>query len=79
MVACDGGDKGNSFGEYVPEESVACVTHECTKMRAKAATCEQEGNIEYWSCYRCEKLFTDSSATQELSARDVVVPKLSHW
>ena len=78
MVACDGGDKGNSSGSYVPEESVACVTHECTKMRAKAATCERDGNIEYWTCYRCEKIFSDAAATQELSAAETVLPKLSH-
>lgn len=78
MVACDGGDKGNSSGGYVPEESVACVTHQCTKIRAKAATCEKDGNIEYWSCYLCDKLFTDANATQELSVSETVVAKLSH-
>ena len=80
ITACDGGNKGNSssFGDYVPEESVACTTHECTKIREKAATCLQEGNLEYWECYRCDKLFTDAQATEELTFEQIVLPKTAH-
>ena len=78
FAACDGNKGNNSEDGYTPEESVECVQHECTKIRAKAATCEKDGNIEYWTCYRCDKLFTDADATQEISASTVVLPKLSH-
>ena len=78
FTACGGNEGNNSIESYEPEESVACEQHECTKIRAKAATCEKDGNIEYWTCYRCEKIFSDANATQELSASTVVLPKLSH-
>ena len=78
FTACGGNEGNNSIESYEPEESVACVQHECTKIRAKAATCEKDGNIEYWACYRCEKIFSDANASQELSASTVVLPKLSH-
>ena len=77
LVACDGG-KGKDSASSTPNENIAHVQHECTKIRAKSATCEKDGNIEYWSCYLCDKLFTDSNATQELSATEVVLPKLAH-
>ena len=77
MVACDG-DNGNSSSYSTSEESMVCVQHECTKIRAKAATCEKDGNIEYWSCYRCDALFADADATTALSADDIRLPKLSH-
>ena len=77
LAACKDKNGDSSFG-YVPEESVACETHECTKIRARAATCEEEGNIEYWSCYRCDQIFADANATQALDPSKLVVPKLSH-
>ena len=79
LTACNGGESsGSSNIIYTPEEITACAEHECTKIRAKAATCETEGNIEYWACYRCEKLFTDASAAQEISEAETVLPKISH-
>ena len=77
LVACDGG-RGNNSVASTPNEHVECIQHECTKIRAKAATCEKDGNIEYWSCYLCDKLFTDANATQELTTSEIVVTKLSH-
>ena len=77
FTACKG-NKGNKTYSYVPEEIVACEQHECTKMRAKAPTCEEDGNLEYWTCYRCDKIFADANASQELSVASVVLPKLAH-
>ena len=77
LAACGGGNESTSINS-TPNENTVCVQHECTKIRAKAATCEKDGNIEYWSCYLCDKLFTDATATQELSAAETVVEKLSH-
>ena len=76
LTAC-GGNGGTSVP--APDESLTCDTqHHCTKIRAKDPTCEKVGNIEYWSCYVCDKLFADENATQELSASDVVVQKFAH-
>ena len=32
---------------------------------AKPATCVAEGNVEYWQCYQCKKLFADDQGTTE--------------
>ena len=78
LTAC-GGNGNTSSGGLSPDESVTCDgIHQCTKIRAKAATCEMEGNIEYWTCYLCDKAFADASAAQELSADDILLPKLAH-
>ena len=39
---------------------------------AKAATCREDGNVEYYHCSRCDKNFADSKGTTELS--DIVIP-----
>ena len=76
LTAC--GENGGT-SVPAPDESLTCDTqHHCTKIRAKDPTCEKVGNIEYWSCYVCDKLFADENATQELSASDVVVQKFAH-
>ena len=40
------------------------------------ATVEAEGSIEYWECTECKKLYADEEATKEISAEDIVIPKL---
>ena len=41
-----------------------------------AATCTDDGNVEYWSCSVCQSNFANASAATELP--DVVVPALRH-
>lgn len=43
---------------------------------AVESTCSEEGNIEYWKCPECGKLFTDSHA--ENSVNSVSVPPTGH-
>ena len=43
---------------------------------AKAATTEAEGNVEYWRCTGCGKLFSDAAGTTEISRAGTVIPKL---
>lgn len=45
---------------------------------AKAATCTEDGNIEYWHCTRCDGYFTDADAETEIQAADIVIPALGH-
>ena len=52
--------------------------HHCVKTKAKEATCLEEGNIEYWACLDCDKIFTDEYAEEELSLEKVIIPKKSH-
>ena len=59
------------------EETVDPATgHSLTKTDYKAPTCTEAGNIEYWYCENCGKLFSDASATKELT--DVVIPATGH-
>ena len=43
---------------------------------AVAATCTQEGTVEYWSCGGCGKNFSDEGAAEELTS--LTVPALGH-
>ena len=49
------------------------VEHVLQKVPAVEATCTEAGNIEYWSCENCGKLFRDSGCTQEISQAETVV------
>ncbi len=54
-----------------PEHKHTMIRHE-----AVAATEEAEGNIEYWECSECKKLFKDAEGKTEISLKDTVIPKL---
>lgn len=41
-----------------------------------AATCTEDGNIEYWRCEICDKLYSDINAFNEITG--VVIQKLGH-
>ena len=45
---------------------------------AADATCEADGNIEYWTCTTCGKLFSDSQALTEIASGDEVLAALGH-
>lgn len=51
--------------------------HTCTltKVPAKAATCTEDGNIEYYQCSdpTCGKLYKDAAGTQEITKDDIVI------
>jgi len=48
--------------------------HSLIHMEAKAATCTEDGNIEYWYCTLCKKYFEDEAATREIAEKDTVNP-----
>ncbi|MDO4974015.1 MAG: MBG domain-containing protein [Eubacteriales bacterium] len=52
-------------------------THSLTKIPATAATYEKDGNIEYYSCSGCGKLYADANAAQEITLEQTVIPKLA--
>ena len=43
-----------------------------THVAAKEATAEAEGNIEYWVCADCGKIFADKELTKELKKEEKV-------
>lgn len=52
------------------------VSHEHTLVEtpAKQATCTEDGNIRYWTCTDCGKLFTDAEGTVETTEERVKTP-----
>ena len=48
--------------------------HELVHTEAKAATCTEDGNVEYWYCEGCDSYFTDAEGKNKVDAADVVVP-----
>ena len=61
-------------------ETVIPASHKLTKVEAKAATCTENGNKEYWTCEHCGKYFLsddsnpETAKTVELS--ETVIPAL---
>ena len=52
--------------------------HNMAHHEAVEPSCTAEGNIEYWSCDRCGKLFLDADGQNECTAQDLVVPMAGH-
>lgn len=60
------------------EETVIPAGHKIVKVEAKAPTCTEDGNKEYWYCDRCGKYFSDEAGTTEINLEDVVIPATGH-
>ena len=56
--------------------------HRLAKVEAKAAACEEAGNIAYWVCTEgenpCRRYFADAEGNNEISEEDTVIPALGH-
>jgi len=53
--------------------------HKLTHHELKDATCTEAGNIEYWQCSVCNKLFSDEATTKEFTdAASLVIPAKGH-
>ena len=53
--------------------------HKLTHHALKNATCTEAGNIEYWQCSVCNKLFSDEATTKEITdATSLVIPAKGH-
>ena len=53
--------------------------HTLTHHALKDATCTEAGNIEYWQCSVCNKLFSDKTTTKEFTdAASLVIPAKGH-
>lgn len=60
------------------EIPVLTHTHSLTKVEAKAATCTEEGNKEYWHCSGCDKYFTDEAGTNETTLEALTISAKGH-
>jgi len=52
--------------------------HKLEKVAAAKATCDKDGNIEYWTCSKCGKLFADSNATLEITEEETLIKATGH-
>ena len=50
------------------------VTHSIEHVEAKAATCDEPGNIEYWYCTECGAAWTDELLREVTNLKNVVLP-----
>ena len=66
-----------SLYKMTDETPVECV-HALTATAAKAATCTEEGNIAYWTCSKCNKVFSDAAATTVITLASTVLEKIAH-
>ena len=62
----------------VEAETLSALGHEITKVEAAEPTWEAAGNIEYYVCSRCEKLFKDALGTEETTLEEVTLPMISY-
>ena len=58
--------------------TIKALGHNLTEVPAKAATKTEPGNINYYKCSRCGKLFTDAEGKQEIAESAVVIPATGH-
>ena len=59
-------------------ETVISASHKLTKVEAKAPTCTENGNIEYWTCEHCKKYFlsddTNPKTAKAVELSETVIP-----
>ena len=63
-LSCKSSLKRNDFGEQADLVSYT-NQHLLTKTAAKAATCTEDGNKEYWTCEHCGKYFLSDDTNPE--------------
>ena len=63
---------------YSYSETLDIIDHDLTYFAPNEATCEEDGNVEYWYCEVCEKYFADADATEEITEDDTVDPATDH-
>ncbi len=55
-----------------------CTHNETTVTERVEAECEKAGNIKYWTCNICEKMFSDEECKTIVAAENVIIPALNH-
>lgn len=58
--------------------TIPATGHSMTKVDAVTASCEADGNIEYYECGNCSKLFSDADGKNEITAADTVITATGH-
>ena len=80
-LSCKSSLKKSDFGEQADLVSYT-NQHTLTKTEAKAATCTENGNKEYWTCEHCKKYFlsddTNPATATAVELSETVIPALKH-
>ena len=76
-LSCKSSLKRSNFGEQADLVSYT-NQHILTKTAAKAATCTENGNKEYWTCEHCKKYFlsddTNPETAKAVELSETVIP-----
>lgn len=69
--------------EWASEQSktiadVPALGHKLTKTEAKAPTCIEAGNKEYWTCDTCGKYFSDANGNTEIEKDSWILNAIGH-
>lgn len=59
-------------------QDIPALGHTLTKTPAKAATCTEAGNKEYYTCATCGKFFSDKDGKNEIAKDSWVIDALGH-
>ena len=66
---------GSDFGE---QANLVSASHILKKTAAKAVTCTENGNKEYWTCEHCGKYFlsddTNPETAKAVELSETVIP-----
>lgn len=65
------------YGVTFPPNPGDCK-HNLAVTEYKAASCIEDGNMEYWYCEKCEEYFADSEGTNIISSEDIVINATGH-
>ncbi len=65
-------------GWKVAGEGAESLMYELVHYALKDPTCIENGNLEYWKCPECGKLFSNNTATQETTEDAVFITALGH-
>ena len=78
-LSCKSTLKKSDFGD---QANLVSASHTLKKTEAKAATCTENGNKEYWTCEHCKKYFlsddTNSETATAVELSETVIPALNH-
>ena len=60
------------------QDTIAKLSHQMKQITAKEASCTEDGNIAYYQCERCGKLFVDAAGTKGITLEQTVIPATGH-
>lgn len=63
---------------FYGSNSTAVCNHDLVKTNANAETCTEDGNIEYWTCTICKKIYADANALSEITSDSTVIKAKGH-